>query len=217
MEKLKVLNQLTECGVVAVVRANSQEEALGISEACVKGGIKGIEITFTVQGAEEIIRNLAANYQSNPDVVIGAGTVLDAVTARIAILAGAKFIVSPCFDQETAELCNLYQVPYMPGCMTITEMKEALKSGVDIIKLFPGNTFGPDWIKGVKAPLPQVNIMPTGGVDLDNVEKWIQNGCVAVGVGGSLVAHAKTGDFDKITEDAKQFVEKVQQAREALV
>lgn len=217
MEKLNVLNRLTDCGVVAVVRADSKEEALAISEACVKGGIQGIEITFTVQGAEEIIRNLAANYETNADVVIGAGTVLDAVTARIAILAGAQFIVSPCFDQETAEICNLYQIPYMPGCMTITEMKEALKSGVDIIKLFPGNTFGPDWIKGVKAPLPQVNIMPTGGVDLDNVEKWIQNGCVAVGVGGSLIAHAKTGDFDKITEDAKQFIEKVQKAREAFV
>lgn len=217
MEKLSVLNRLTECGVVAVVRASSQEEALQISDACVKGGIQGIEITFTVQGAEEIIRNLASNYEDNPEVVIGAGTVLDAITARIAILAGAQFIVSPSFDKETAELCNLYQIPYMPGCMTITEMKEALKSGVDIIKLFPGNTYGPDWIKGVKAPLPQVNIMPTGGVDLDNVGQWIQNGCVAVGVGGSLIAHAKTGEFEKVTEDAKQFVEKVQAAREAMV
>jgi 2-dehydro-3-deoxyphosphogluconate aldolase / (4S)-4-hydroxy-2-oxoglutarate aldolase len=94
-------------------------------------------------------------------------------------------------------------------------MKEALKSGVDIVKLFPGNTYGPDWVKGVKAPLPQVNIMPTGGVDLDNVDQWIKNGCVAVGVGGSLVAHAKTGEFEKITEDARKFVDKVQKAREA--
>lgn len=217
MEKINVLNQLTKCGVVAVVRADSKEEALKISEACVKGGIKGIEITFTVHGAEEIIRDLTLNFKGNSNLVIGAGTVLDAVTARIAILAGAKFIVSPCFDRETAEVCNLYQVPYMPGCMTITEMKEALKAGVDIIKLFPGNTFGPDWIKSVKSPLPQVNIMPTGGVDLENVEKWIQNGCVAVGVGGSLVAHAKTGDYGKITEDAKQFVEKVRIAKEAFV
>lgn len=217
MEKLSVLNQLIECGVVAVVRADSKEEAMKISEACAKGGIRGIEITFTVHGAEDIIRNLTLNFKGNPNLVIGAGTVLDAVTARIAILAGAKFIVSPCFDRETAEICNLYQIPYMPGCMTITEMKEALKAGVDIIKLFPGNTFGPDWIKSVKAPLPQVNIMPTGGVDLENIEKWIQNGCVAVGVGGSLVAHAKNGDFEKITEDAKQFIDKVQKAREAIV
>lgn len=215
MNKLNVLNKITSCGVVAVVRATSKKEALNISEACVKGGITGIEITFTVQGADQIISELVSAYQKNNNVVIGAGTVLDAITARIAILAGAEFIVSPSFDQETAELCNLYQIPYLPGCMTITEMKQALKSGVDIIKLFPGNTFGPDWIKGVKAPLPQVNIMPTGGVDLDNVEQWIKNGCVAVGVGGSLVAYAKTGEFEKITIDARKFVEKVQQAREA--
>lgn len=215
MNRSRILGKLTECGVVAVVRAESEEEAVNISEACVKGGIIGIEITFTVQHADKIISELVATYENNSEVVIGAGTVLDAITARIAILAGAKFIVSPSFDKETAELCNLYQVPYMPGCMTITEMKEALKSGVDIVKLFPGNTYGPEWVRGIKAPLPQVNIMPTGGVDLENVEQWIKNGCVAVGVGGSLVAHAKNGDFEKITEDAKQFVEKVQKAREA--
>lgn len=214
MNKLATLRKLTECGVVAVVRADSKEEAVNITEACVKGGLIGIEITFTVQHADQIISELVNTYESDSTVVIGAGTVLDAITARIAILAGAEFIVSPSFDKETAELCNLYQIPYMPGCMTITEMKEALKSGVDIIKLFPGNTYGPDWVKGVKAPLPQVNIMPTGGVDLENVEQWIKNGCVAVGVGGSLVAHAKTGKFEKITEDAKLFVEKVQRARE---
>lgn len=215
MNKLDTLRKITECGVVAVVRADSKEEAVNISEACVRGGVIGIEITFTVQHADKIISELATTYKNDDDVVIGAGTVLDAITARIAILAGAKFIVSPSFDKETAALCNLYQVPYMPGCMTITEMKEALESGVDIVKLFPGNTYGPDWVKGVKAPLPQVNIMPTGGVDLENVEQWIENGCVAVGVGGSLIAHAKTGDFEKITEDAKLFVEKVQKAREA--
>ncbi len=215
MNKLKVLSKITNCGVVAVVRATSKEEAINISKACVKGGIAGIEITFTVQGADQIISELAAVYEQNNNVVIGAGTVLDAITARIAILAGAEFIVSPSFDQETAELCNLYQIPYMPGCMTITEMKQALKSGVDIIKLFPGNTFGPDWVKGVKAPLPQVNIMPTGGVDLENVGQWIKNGCVAVGVGGSLIAYAKTGEFEKMTINARKFVEKVQQAREA--
>ena len=214
MKKQKILRKITDCGVVAVVRADSKEQALNISDACVKGGIKGIEITFTVQGADKIISELVTAYQNDSNVVIGAGTVLEAVTARIAILAGAEFIVSPSFDEETAELCNLYQIPYMPGCMTITEMKQALKSGVDIVKLFPGNTFGPDWVKGVKAPLPQVNIMPTGGVDLDNVEQWIANGCVAVGVGSSLVAYAKTGGFEKITADARTFVAKVQKARE---
>lgn len=113
-------------------------------------------------------------------------------------------------------LCNLYQIPYMPGCMTITEMKRALEAGVDIVKLFPGNAFGPGFVKAVKAPLPQLNIMPTGGVDLDNIEEWISNGCVAVGVGGNLVAPAKTGDFDKITEYATQYIDKVRATRKKI-
>ncbi|MEH7117468.1 bifunctional 4-hydroxy-2-oxoglutarate aldolase/2-dehydro-3-deoxy-phosphogluconate aldolase [Neobacillus vireti] len=213
MKKLDVLTKISECGVVAVVRADSKEEAVKISAACIEGGILGIEVTFTVQGADEVIKELSSIYQNHPEVVIGAGTVLDAATARIAILAGAQFVVSPAFDEDTAKLCNLYQIPFMPGCMTITEMKQALASGADIVKLFPGNAFGPDFVKAVKAPLPQVNIMPTGGVSLDNVDQWIKNGCVAVGVGGNLVAPAKLGDYDKITEYAKQYVQKVQEAR----
>ena len=213
MNKLNVLTKISQCGVVAVLRADSVEEAVRMSEACIEGGILGIEITFTIQDADVVIKQLASIYSDRGDVVIGAGTVLDAATARIAILAGAQYIVSPSFDEETAKLCNLYQVPYMPGCMTITEMKRALEFGVDIVKLFPGSAFGSDFVKAVKAPLPQVNIMPTGGVDLDNVEKWIQNGCVAVGVGGNLVAPAKTGDYAQITSLARQYVEKVQQAR----
>ncbi|PET67326.1 hypothetical protein CN514_10520 [Bacillus sp. AFS001701] len=115
----------------------------------------GIEITFTLQGADEVIKELADLYKDSNQVVIGAG---------------AQFIVSPAFDEETAKLCNLYQVPYMPGCITITEMKHALEAGVDIVKLFPGSAFGPDFVKAVKAPLPQVNIMPTGGVMVNQVE-----------------------------------------------
>ncbi len=165
--------------------------------------------------AESIIKELSLTYHDS-NVVIGAGTVLDAVTARIAILAGAQFIVSPCFDEQTAKLCNLYQIPYMPGCMTITEMKTALEYGVKIIKLFPGSVYSPEYIKAVKAPLPQVNIMPTGGVSLDNIRQWIQNGSFAVGVGGNLLAPAKTGDFKKITEYASQYMKKVKEAREGL-
>lgn len=217
MIKQKVLSKISECGVVAVVRAESKEEAILISDACVKGGILGIEVTFTIQDAETVIKELASHYVEHAEVVIGAGTVLDAATARIAILAGAQFIVSPCFDEQTAKLCNLYQIPYMPGCMTITEMKHALEHGVDIIKLFPGNAFGPEIVKAVKAPLPQVNIMPTGGVSLDNVDQWIKNGCVAVGVGGNLVAPAKTGEYEKITKYASQYIKKVQEVREALL
>jgi 2-dehydro-3-deoxyphosphogluconate aldolase / (4S)-4-hydroxy-2-oxoglutarate aldolase len=216
MNKQEVLNRITGCGVVAVVRADSPEEALQISEACIKGGVTGIEITFTTPNAEEAIKALDAHFAAHQEIVIGAGTVLDAATARMAILAGAKFIVSPCFDEESAKLCNLYQVPYMPGCMTITEMKNALQFGVEIIKLFPSNAFAPEFIKAIKPPLPQVNIMPTGGVNLDNVDQWIKNGCVAVGVGGNLVAPAKTGDYGIITHYASQYVKKVQEAREAL-
>jgi 2-dehydro-3-deoxyphosphogluconate aldolase / (4S)-4-hydroxy-2-oxoglutarate aldolase len=200
MNRVNVLTKISDCGVVAVVRADSMQEAINISEACVNGGLYGIEVTFTVQGADDVIRELAAKYEDDDKVVIGAGTVLDAVTARIAILAGAEFIVSPSFDEETARLCNLYQVPYLPGCMTITEMKQALQFGVDIIKVFPGNAFGPNFVSAIKGPLPQVNIMPTGGVSLDNVDQWIKNGCVAIGVGGNLTAPAKTGDYEKITD-----------------
>ncbi|YCA45154.1 bifunctional 4-hydroxy-2-oxoglutarate aldolase/2-dehydro-3-deoxy-phosphogluconate aldolase [Bacillus sp. JZ8] len=210
---MNILSKLSDCGVVAVVRGDSTEEAIRISEACIKGGIKGIEVTFTVQDADSVIKELVSIYGNNDNVVIGAGTVLDAQTARIAILAGAEFIVSPSFDKETAKLCNLYKVPYMPGCMTITEMKTALEYGADIVKLFPGSAFGPDFVKAVKAPLPQVNIMPTGGVNLENIKEWIQNGCTAVGVGGNLIAPAKTGDFEQITLLARQYVEKVQEAR----
>jgi 2-dehydro-3-deoxyphosphogluconate aldolase / (4S)-4-hydroxy-2-oxoglutarate aldolase len=216
MKKLQVLSKISECGIVAVVRGDSKEEAIKTSEACIAGGITGIEVTFTIQGAEEVIKELSFSYDKNVNVCIGAGTVLDSVTARTAILAGAQFIVSPCFDVETAKLCNLYGVPYMPGCMTVTEMKEALRYGVDVVKLFPGSAFGPDYVKAVKAPLPQVNIMPTGGVDLDNVEDWIKSGCIAVGVGGKLMAPAKTGDFSQISLLARQYVEKVQNVRMAL-
>lgn len=213
MKKLNILNRLTESGVVAVIRADSREEAVKISEACVKGGIAGIEITFTIDGAEAVLKELSGYFADDSSAVLGAGTVLDAATARIAILAGAEFIVSPAFDRETAKLCNLYQVPYMPGCMTITEMKTALEYGADIIKLFPGNAFGPDFIKSVKAPLPQANIMPTGGVSLENAGEWIRNGCVAVGVGGNLAAPAKTGNYEKITEMSAEYIKIVKEAR----
>ena len=137
MKKVEVLKRLENAGVIAVLRADSKEEALKISHAVVEGGMIGLELTFTVPQADEVIRSLVETYHDEKDIVIGAGTVLDAVTARLAIMAGAEFIVSPSFNRETAEICNLYQVPYLPGCMTITEMQTALKSGVDIVKLFP--------------------------------------------------------------------------------
>ncbi len=208
MRRVETLQRLKNAGVVAVIRGKSKEEAIKASHAVVKGGMKGIELTFTVPQADKIISELVEKYKNEPEIVVGAGTVLDAVTARFAIMAGAEYIVSPSFDKETAEICNLYQIPYLPGCMTITEMKEALKAGVDIIKLFPGSAYGPSIVSAFKAPMPQLNIMPTGGVSLDNMEDWFKAGVVTVGVGGNLLAPAAQGDFDKVTEISKQYMEK---------
>lgn len=215
MKKLQTLQRLTNGGVVAVVRADTKEEAINISSACIDGGISGIEITFTVAEADTVIKELAKMHKDSQKVVIGAGTVLDEATARLAILAGAQFVVSPAFDGSVAKLCNRYQIPYLPGCMTITEIVKALEAGVDMVKLFPGSTLKPDFVKAVKGPFPDVNIMPTGGVSLDNVQHWIKAGCTVVGVGGNLIAPAKTGEFGKITEVAQAYVEKVRAAKGA--
>jgi 2-dehydro-3-deoxyphosphogluconate aldolase / (4S)-4-hydroxy-2-oxoglutarate aldolase len=211
LKRVETLQRLKDAGVIAVVRGNSQEEALNASVAVIKGGMKGIELTFTVPNADKVISELVKLYKSNSEIVIGAGTVLDVVTARLAIMAGAEYIVSPNFDKETAEICNLYQIPYLPGCLTITEMKEALKAGVDIIKLFPGSAYEPNIVSAFKAPMPQVNIMPTGGVSLENMEEWFKAGVVTVGVGGNLLAPATYGDFDKVTENASRYMEKFHQ------
>lgn len=208
LKKSKILKKITDIGIVAVVRSETIEEGIRISKACVEGGIPAIEVTYTVQGATEVIKALKEQFTSD-ELVIGAGTVLDAATARIAILAGSEFIVSPAFDEETAKLCNLYQVPYMPGCMTITEITKAMQYGADIVKLFPGSAFGPSFVKAVKAPLPQANIMPTGGVSLENIDEWFKNGVVAVGAGGKLAS----GSSEDIIATAKAFVEKIKEIR----
>ena len=208
MKKVEILTRIEKTGVVAVVRENSRERAYESAKAVIKGGIKGIEVTFSVPQADKVIADLKSEYQGDTSVVIGAGTVLDAVTARLAIIAGAEFIVSPCFDQTTAELCNLYQVPYMPGCMTITEMQRALKSGADVVKLFPANNFTPQMIKAAKAPLPQINIMPTGGINLENITQWKQAGAVLAGVGGNLFKGAAEDDYDLVAQTAGKYIEK---------
>ena len=213
-DKIEILTRLTECGVVAVVRAETIEEAVKIADACAEAGIAGLEITYTVPGATEVIRELAKKY-SDGKILVGAGTVLDPETARDAILAGATFVVSPCLNTEVVKICNTYQVPVMPGCMTVKEVVEAMNAGADVCKIFPGELFGPQIIKAFKGPLPQAVLMPTGGVSLENCGQWIKAGAVAVGVGGSLTAGAKTGDYASITSIGKQFVQKVKEAREA--
>lgn len=212
MDKEKVLSKLTESGLVAVVRANSADEAIKIADACLEGGCTSIELTFTVPGADKVIAELAKRY-SGGEMLLGAGTVLDSETARLAISAGANYIVSPGFNLGTAKFCNRYRVPYMAGCMTITEVLTAMEAGVDIVKIFPADLFGPKIIKDIKGPLPYAKLMPTGGVDVSNVKEWIKAGAVAVGAGSSLTAGAKTGDYAKITETAKQFIAAIKEAR----
>lgn len=212
MDKENVIQRMTETGLVAVVRAESAEQALKISEACLAGGCEAIELTFTVPGADKVIETLAKKYQ-NGEMLLGAGTVLDSETARIAILAGADYIVSPSFNEECAKLCNRYRVPYIPGCMTLTEVITAMEAGADVIKIFPADLYGPTIIKDIKGPLPQAKLMPTGGVEVSNAGEWIKAGAVCVGAGSSLTAGAKTGDYQKITDTAKEFISKIKEAR----
>ena len=212
MNKLEVLKRLTDCGVVAVVRAENGEQAVKIAEACIKAGIIGIEFTFTVPGAVEIIRTMSARYKPE-EIIIGAGTVMDPETARAAILAGAHFVVSPCLNTETVRLCLRYQIACMAGAMTVKEAVECMESGADIIKIFPGNLFGPAIIKAIHGPLPQARMMPTGGVSAENAGEWIKAGAVAVGAGSDLPRGAKTGDYDTIVEAGRKMIEEVRRAR----
>lgn len=213
MFRLRVLEALKSCGVVAVVRGTTKEIGVKISESCINGNVKAIEVTYTNKFANEIIRELSEKYSKDADVVIGAGTVLDAETARMAILAGAQYIVSPSFNKDTATLCNRYNIPYIPGVMTINEIVTAYESGVDVIKLFPGNAFGQGYISSVKAPLPYANIMVTGGVNLENIDKWVKAGAAIVGIGGELNKLGEAGKFDEIELICKQYIEKFNKAR----
>lgn len=215
MKRVKLLNKIEKSGVIAVIRGNSKEQGKKACEALLRGGVKGLEVTFTLPEANQVIAELIAE-NNDDEVIIGAGTVMDAISARIAIMAGAEFIVSPTFDQATAEICNLYQIPYLPGCMTITEIKEAMKAGVDIVKLFPGSVYNSSIISAFKAPLPHVNIMPTGGVGLDNMQEWFKAGAITVGIGGNLLKPAETGDYERITEMAKSYMKELKQIREGV-
>lgn len=213
MKKMKVLKALQECGLVAVVRGNTKETGINIAKACIKGNVKAIEVTYTNKFANEIIRELIEEFKNQDDVVIGAGTVLDPETARLAILQGAEYIVSPSFNLETATLCNRYKVAYIPGVMTINEIVLAHECGVDVIKLFPGSAFGPSYIKAIKGPLPYANVMVTGGVNIDNLDTWINAGADLVGIGGELNTIGEEGKFNEITSTCKKYIEKLNKVR----
>ena len=212
MDKEKVISKICDVGIVAVVRAESSEQAKKIADACIEGGVAAIEVTFTVPGAHKVIEELAKTYSSE-QLILGAGTVMDADTARIAILSGAQYIVSPYLNLETVKLSNRYRIPCMPGAMTIKEVVEAMEAGADIIKIFPGELFGPKIIKAIRGPIPYAKMMPTGGVSIDNVGEWIKAGAVAVGAGSSLTAGAKTGDYASITKIGKEFIKRIKEAR----
>ena len=214
MKKMNILKSLVDCGVVAVVRGKTKEVGVDIAKACVKGNVKGLEITFTNKYAADIIKELANIYECREDIVIGAGTVLDAETARIAILAGAKYIVSPSFNKETAILCNRYKVPYIPGVMTINEIVASHEVGVDIVKIFPGSVYGPSYIKAIKGPLPYASMMVTGGVNINNIGEWFKSGVDLVGIGGELNTLGEAGKFKEITEVCNDYIEKLNAVRE---
>lgn len=212
MQRMDIVRQITDAGVVAVIRAESREQAIKIVDAVKKGGIKIIELTMTVPNAVEIIKELC-DLNSEHELIIGAGTVLDSETAGACIRAGANFIVSPCLNPDVIKLCNRYRIAVMPGVVTVRDAVEAMECGVEIIKVFPASLFGPAIISALKGPLPQANFMPTGGVTLDNLKDWVKAGAVAVGIGGELTKGAKTGDYGLVEKTAAQFVEELRKAR----
>ena len=205
--------RLEQLGVVAVIRLKDPDTLRAVVDALAAGGVRALEVTMTVPRAVELIGELAPTL---PDgFLLGAGTVTDARTARAVIDAGAAYIVSPVFRPEVIAACHEHQVPAIPGCLTPTEILAAHEAGADIIKVFPATTLGPQFLKDVRAPLPQVKLMPTGGVTLDNAGDWIRAGAVAVGLGSSLLdAKAIESDrFDIITANARKVVANIAAAR----
>lgn len=200
MSKSEIIQQIKQHKLVAVVRGASAEEASGIINGAVQGGIRLIELTYTTPYVQDVFQKVR-----DLDALIGAGTVLDAETARHAILHGAKFIVSPSFSKDIATLCNRYSIPYLPGCMTIREMVQALESGCDLVKLFPASNFTPAFIKSVNGPLPNVEIMPTGGIDANNMREWLDAGAVAVGIGSDLSKAYKQGGLDAVAAASRNY------------
>jgi 2-dehydro-3-deoxyphosphogluconate aldolase/(4S)-4-hydroxy-2-oxoglutarate aldolase len=201
------------CGVVAVIRLTDASKLQGVIDALAAGGVRALEVTMTVPGAIGLIEKIAPTLPK--EFVLGAGTILDTETARAAILAGARFIVGPVYNEAVVRLCHRYDVAAMPGCFTPTEILTAWEAGADVVKVFPATALGPGYFKDVRGPLPQVRLMPTGGVTLANAGDWIKAGAVAIGVGTAMVdgKAVAAGDFKAITESATKFVAAVTAAR----
>ena len=204
MKKFEILNQLKKNYLIAVVRGKGFDDTVKMIEGIIEGGIKNIEITYTTPKAGELIEHFAGN----SEICVGAGTVMSAGTADAAIQSGAQYIVSPHFDAEVSTLCNLNQVPYLPGCATATEIVEAMKSGVDVIKIFPGGVLGASFIKDIKGPIPHANLMPSGGVNKENMAEWMDNGAFAIGIGSALAKGYDGSNPEVVKKNTEGFVAK---------
>jgi 2-dehydro-3-deoxyphosphogluconate aldolase/(4S)-4-hydroxy-2-oxoglutarate aldolase len=209
MNRIQVVQAIEADRVVAVIRMKEPEKLRAVVDALAEGGVRALEVTMTVPRAIEMIAQLAPTLPRG--FLLGAGTVLDAETARLAILAGAQFVVGPVFRPEVIAVCHRYDVAAMPGCFTPTEILAAWEVGADIVKVFPATALGPGFFKDVRGPLPQVRLMPTGGVTLDNAGDWIKAGAVAVGVGTALLDSKAiaAGAYEVITANAKRIVANV--------
>jgi 2-dehydro-3-deoxyphosphogluconate aldolase/(4S)-4-hydroxy-2-oxoglutarate aldolase len=208
-----VVRELETIGIVAVIRLKDPAGLRNVVDALADGGVRALEVTMTVPGAVELIRALASTLPAG--FLLGAGTVTDAETARAVIDAGARFVVGPVFRPDVIRACHERDVPALPGCFSPTEILAAHECGADIVKVFPATMLGPQFIKDVRAPLPQVKLMPTGGVTLDNAGEWIRAGAVAVGLGSALLDGKAIADghFDVIASNARRVVANVAAAR----
>ncbi|WP_245922680.1 bifunctional 2-keto-4-hydroxyglutarate aldolase/2-keto-3-deoxy-6-phosphogluconate aldolase [Alkalicoccus saliphilus] len=199
------LEKIKEAKVTAVIRTETMETGEKTSDACLQGGISSIEVTWTTPEAGELVKKL--NEKKTDKVIIGAGSILDGEMAKEAVESGAEYIVGPNFSREVCDIAMKQEIPYLPGCMTINEMLVAEKYGASIIKLFPGNHFGPSFVKAVKAPIPHLSIMPTGGVSLENIEDWFEAGVTAVGIGGEINRAGEQQDYEKVKQLAEAYME----------
>jgi 2-dehydro-3-deoxyphosphogluconate aldolase / (4S)-4-hydroxy-2-oxoglutarate aldolase len=214
MPNLKSIQRIIDVGLIAVVRASSSEEASSIVEAIQAGGLSILEITMTVPGALRVIENVADLYGGK--ILLGAGTVLDAETARSVILAGAEFVVTPSLKASTIEVCKRYSKVVIPGALTPTEVVTAWEAGADFVKVFPcDNVGGPKYIRALKGPFPQIDLIPTGGVNLSTAAEFLAAGSAALAVGSELVDKkaVAAGDFARITDNARKFLEVLKAAR----
>lgn len=203
----KILQKIDEIKAMAIVRVETIERSYEIADGLIEGGVPMMEISFTLNNANEVIKALRAKYEDQ--LLVGAGTVLDSETARLAILSGAQFIIAPNFSNEVAKCCNRYRIPYMPGCTSMSEMVQAMEAGASMIKAFPiSNFYGPELIKICKTPLPYMPILASGGVTLDTIEEWIKNGADCLGFGGLLTK----GTSAEIGENAKKIRQAIDSA-----